>query len=82
MNYDNFLFILISPVTRRMFDDVDDKILGLDGYFKGNIYRYPVFVISFVNKLYRAMPLCFGILNNAKANTISKFLKEVKKNLI
>ena len=55
------------------------KIIGFDGYFKGNTNKYPLFVVSFISKNLKSLPLCLCLTNDAKKETIEKLIKILKK---
>ena len=72
---DNFIFIFKTNPIVHHFKSIDDKVIGFDGYFKGNFNRYPLFVISFVSQSLRALPLCLCLTNDAKKETIERLVR-------
>ena len=82
MSPNNFIFIFKSDVLVREFNQISDEIVGFDGYFKGNIEKRPLFVLSYVNKSFRSIPLALALCsseNKEMMYLLFKILKETFK---
>ncbi len=77
-NWEAFTVVMLLPHASKMVEKFRTKVVGLDGLFKSNKLRFPLYALGVTDERGHTWPIAVAFSSSSKHGEIARFLSVVR----